>query len=241
MMEANGPEPPNTITRIAPQGRDPGRVNVFIDGRFAFGLGATIAEDRGLRVGQTLTPAEFAALRADDELGKATDKALAFLTVRPRSIREVRERLAKKEVDPAIIEAVVERLAGWGYIGDEDFARYWVENRGANQPRGKRLLEQELWRKGVERETANRAIAGADLDEFGAALALARKRLRQLGALDEATQRRRLGSFLQRRGFDYPTVKRALDQLLAPGDGDEGEGEPLGDSDSYAYDGGGGG
>lgn len=227
-----------TITKIEPQRRDPARVSVFLDGAFAFGLAATLAEERGLRVGRTLAPDEIAALRADDDLGKAVDRALTFLTYRPRSVREVRERLAKKGVEPAVVEAVLERLAGWGYIGDEGFARYWIENRGANQPRGKRLLRQELWQKGVERETVERALAEAEIDEVGGALALARKRLRQLGAFDEATQRRRLGAFLQRRGYDYATAKRALDLLLASGDGGE-DGEPLGDSDSYAYEGGG--
>lgn len=229
--------PRNTITKLEPQRRDPERINVFLDGQFAFGLGAAIAEERGLRVGRALAPEEVAALRADDKLGKAVDKALTFLTYRPRSIREVRERLAKKGIEPAVVEAVIARLAGWGYVGDEGFARYWVENRGANQPRGKRLLRQELWQKGVARETVDQVLEEAEIDEFGGALELARKRLRQLGALDEVARRRRLGAFLQRRGYDYPTVKRALDALLTPGDDGEQEGEPLGDSDSYAYEG----
>jgi regulatory protein len=224
-----------TITRIAPQ-RDPARVSIFLDGQFALGLGAPIAEERGLRVGQALSVAEVAALRERDELGKAVDKALAFLTSRPRSIREVRDRLKEKEIPPATIDAVMTRLEGWGYIGDEGFARYWIENRSANQPRGKRLLRQELWRKGVERETVDQVLEEAELNEAGAALGLARKRLGQLRALDEQTQRRRLAAFLQRRGYDWPTVKGALDALFSPAEAED-EGEALGDSDSYAYEG----
>jgi regulatory protein len=73
-----------------------------------------------------------------------------------------------------------------------------------------------------------------DVDEAGGALALARKRFNQLSGYDEQTQRRRLAAFLQRRGYDWPTVKGALDTLFAAtGDGDDGE--PLGDSDSYDY------
>lgn len=224
-----------TISRIAPQ-RDPERVSIYLDGQFALGLSVLVAEERGLRVGQHLSAEQVASLRAADTIDKAVNKALAFLTIRPRSIREVRDRLKEKEVLPATIDAVIERLAGWGYIGDEGFARYWVENRGVNQPRGKRLLRQELWRKGVERETVEQVLDDATIDEYGDALALARKRLGQLRMLDEATQRRRLGSYLQRRGYDWPTTKRALDALLRPaGDGDEGE--PLGDSDSYMYEG----
>lgn len=224
-----------TITRIAPQ-RDAGRVSIFLDGRFTLGLGATIAEERGLRVGQLLGAADVAALREREELGRAVDKALAFLTSRPRSIREVRDRLKEKEIPPDTIDAVVARLEGWGYVGDEGFARYWVENRSANQPRGKRLLRQELWRKGVERETVEQVLDELTVDEAAAALGLARKRLGQLRGYDEQTQRRRLAAFLQRRGYDWPTVKQALDLLFTP-TAEADDGEPLGDSDSYGYEG----
>jgi regulatory protein len=224
-----------TISRIAPQ-RDPEReLAVQVDAH-ALGLSNLLAEERGLRVGQALSVEQVASLRAADELDKAVNKALAFLTVRPRSIREVRDRLKEKEVIPETIDAVIARLEGWGYIGDEGFARYWVENRGSNQPRGKRLLRQELWRKGVERETVEQVLEEATIDEFGDALTLARKRLVQLRMLDEQTQRRRLSSFLQRRGYDWPTTRRALDALLRPS-GDADDSEPLGDSDSYMYSG----
>jgi regulatory protein len=225
-----------TITRIAPQ-RDPERMSIFLDGQFALGISTQIAEERGLRVGQQLSVEQVTSLRAADTLDKAVNKALAFLTIRPRSIREVRDRLKEKEVLPETIEAVIARLEGWGYIGDEGFARYWVENRGVNQPRGKRLLRQELWQKGVERETVEQALEEATIDEYGDALTLARKRFGQLRMHDEATQRRRLASYLQRRGYDWPTTKRALDTLLRP-TGEADESEPLGDSDSYMYEGG---
>jgi regulatory protein len=224
-----------TITRIAPQ-RDAGRVSIYLDGRFIFGLNATIAEEHGLRVGQSLSAAEVTALREREELNKAVDKALAFLTSRPRSIREVRDRLKEKEIPPDTIDAVVTRLEGWGYVGDEGFARYWIENRGANQPRGKRLLRQELWRKGVGRETVDQVLDEVEVDEAGGALALARKRFNQLRGYDEQTQRRRLAAFLQRRGYDWPTVKGALDTLFTTIEGTD-DGEPLGDSDSYGYEG----
>ena len=224
-----------TITRVAPQ-RDPNRLSIYLDGQFTLGLNAGIVEELGLRVGLALSAAEVTAIREREELNRAVDKALAFLTSRPRSIREVRDRLKEKEIPPDTIDAVVTRLEGWGYVGDEGFARYWVENRGANQPRGKRLLRQELWRKGVERQTVDQVLDELEVDEAGGALALARKRLNQLRGYDEQTQRRRLAAFLQRRGYDWPTVKGALDTLFAETEETD-EGEQLGDSDSYAYEG----
>ena len=140
------------ITEIAPQARDPERVSVFLDGVFAFGLPREVALREGLTVGDELDAERVAELRAVDEAARATSAALAFLSYRPRSEREVRDRLRQKGYARAATDAAVAKLEGWRYLNDEDFARFWVEHRAANQPRGRLLLEQGLRRKGIDRE-----------------------------------------------------------------------------------------
>ncbi len=206
-----------TITAITAQAHDPERVSVFLDGAFAFGLPALVAHDEGLRLGDRLDAARAAALIARDEVARATSAALAFLGYRPRSEKEVRDRLRQKGYAPEAVDEAVQKLAGWRYLDDPGFARLWVDGRGGS--RGRRLLEQELRQKGVERETAREALDAAELDESGAALEAGRKRLRQIGAADPAATRRRLGSYLVRRGYGYDTVRATLDALLGEGDG----------------------
>jgi regulatory protein len=157
-----------TITAITAQARDPERVSVFLDGAFAFGLPALVAHDEGLRLGDRLDAARAAALIARDEVARATSAALAFLGYRPRSEQEVRGRLRQKAYTPEAIDQAVAKVAGWGYLDDASFARLWVDGRGGS--RGRRLLEQELRQKGVERETAREALDEAALDERAAAL-----------------------------------------------------------------------
>ncbi|HEV2106757.1 MAG TPA: RecX family transcriptional regulator [Thermomicrobiales bacterium] len=207
-----------TITALRAQARDPERVNVFLDGRFAFGLGRQIAVDEGLRVGDVLDTTRVDTLRAADDVGKATNAALNLLARRPRSIREIRDRLHEKGYNTATIDAAVARLEGWNYVDDADFARFWVENRVAHKPRGRRLLEQELWQKGVDRETARDAVDRSELDEHDAALAIANAKIRSYAGLDRDVAYRRLGGLLARRGFGYDVVKPVLDEVL-PRDG----------------------
>lgn len=215
------PEPTGgRITRIAPQERDPERVNVFLDGAFAFGLGAELALREGLAVGDELAAERVAALRAADEVGKATTAALGFLALRPRSEREVRDRLRQKGYGPEAIDAAIAKLEGWRYLDDASFARYWVENRETHKPRGRRLLEQELRHKGVERAVVAETIAAAELDEAGAALELGRAKLRSYAGLEPAVVRRRLGSYLARRGYDFDVVRPVLDRLLGDAEDD---------------------
>ena len=102
---------------------------------------------------------------------------MVFLGYRPRSEKEVRDRLRRGGYEQDAIEHAIARLHEWRYLDDADFARRWVENRTTHRPRGRRLLQQELRHKGIDGEIARDAIDDAELDETGAAEALARRRL----------------------------------------------------------------
>lgn len=211
-----------TITRITPQQQDPNRINIDLDGEFAFGVGIELAAAEQLEVGIDLTEERVSAILARDQIGKATERAVGLLARRPRSVQEIRQRLRQKGFDPAAIDAAIEKLEGWRYVDDEQFARYWVENREAHKPRGRRLLEQELRQKGVDRELIQTTIEEADLDERATALEVGRAKLRSYSGLDPLTVRRRLSSYLQRRGYDFATVRATVDQLIGE-DADAGE------------------
>ena len=211
------------VTAISTQ-RDQDRVNIFLDGAFAFGLPADLVAMAGLAVGEELSEERVAALLVQDEVARATSAALVFLGYRPRSEREVRDRLRQKGYGPAAIAGAIARLEGWHYLDDADFARRWVENRTTHRPRGRRLLEQELRHKGIDPETAREVIADAEVDETGAALELARAKLRAHAGEEPVVIRRKLGAFLGRRGYGYDTIRPVLDQLL--GEGEEDKPEP---------------
>jgi regulatory protein len=99
-----------------------------------------------------------------------------------------------------------------------------VSSQGASR----RRLQQELFKRGVTREVADGAIAEVwsdeNVDDDAAVEASARKKLRALGGLDDATRRRRLYSFLARRGHESDAIRRAMAKVLATGgDADAGE------------------
>src|SRR6266516_3730969 len=152
------------VTAIQPQRQRGGRrVNVFVDGRYAFSLERDLADL--VRVGQPISELKTAELLLEDEQARAFEAALAFLSYRPRSEREVRERLQKKDVPPRILESVIERLRRLRLVDDQDFARYWVEQRQTHRPRGARLLRQELRRKGVDPDTTAAALEQSEETE----------------------------------------------------------------------------
>lgn len=198
-----------TITALRTQKRNPDRVNVYLDGRFAFGLQAIVAAK--LRVGQRLSDAEIEALQEQDVLEKAYERALRFLSYRPRSTAEVRRNLRDKGIPSPVIEAVVERLTRAGLLDDAAFARYWVEQREEFRPRGGAALRHELLQKGVDREIIEEALQ--NLDEAHNAYHAAKKRASRYRHLDQATFYRRMAGYLQRRGFPYEVVKEITERV----------------------------
>ena len=205
-----------TVSAIEQQERRGGqRCNIYVDGRYAFSLSTEVALQ--LRVGEPISEARHTELVMQDQQAKAYDAALHFLGSRPRSEREIRNRLARGEYDPQVADHVVERLRRIQLVDDAAFAAYWVEQRATHKPRGARLLKQELRQKGVSQDVVTEALPVDDED--GAHRAAERKAV-SLRAHDERTFKQRLSGFLQRRGYGYETIRGVVNRLWTETNGE---------------------
>lgn len=191
------------ITAIEAQKRNPGRVNIYLDDQFAFGLSRMVAA--WLSVGQYLSEEKIASLQAEDAREVAFQRACHLLGYRPRSEDEIRKNLEKHAIPAETIEHTLDRLRELGWVGDAAFARAWVENRSTFRPRSKRALQLELRQKGIAQEVIESALAQVD-DEESLALQAAQKQARKLTACDWPQFRKKLSAFLARRGFSYPVI-----------------------------------
>jgi regulatory protein len=198
------------ITAIEPQQKNPQRVNVYLNGKFVFGLAAILAA--WLKVGQELSEEKIASLKTEDEREVTYQKALHFISYRPRSSAEVRQNLTKRGISELLVEETVNRLQSAGLVNDETFARAWVENRNAFRPRSKSALRMELRRKGLSDETIQ-SVLDEQVDEEALACEAARKYARRLAGLEWPEFRRKLGGFLARRGFSYTTLAPVVSEV----------------------------
>ncbi|HEX4714461.1 MAG TPA: RecX family transcriptional regulator [Ktedonobacteraceae bacterium] len=202
------------ITSLEQQAHNPARVNLYIDGTFAFGISAELMLKLDLRIDQELTAADLEGLKDAEARQQAVERAINYLSFRPRSQAEVRRYLRKKETPPEIIEAVLERLSSQDYVNDRAFASFWVENREQFNPRGAQMVRNELRMKGVEREIVDEMVSSEHDEEL--AMRAARKKallLLQTPEMDYTKFRSRLGGFLQRRGFSYTVVSHIVRTL----------------------------
>lgn len=207
------PPKPGRITAIKVQQRDNARVNIFIDEKFSFGLHMDIQLDHRLKAGDLLDEAKITQLLREDETRKAITAALNLISYRPRAAGELRTKLREKGYAPEAVDAAVARMQELRYLDDEAFAERWVESRQSSRPRSERMLKRELAQKGVDKETIERTIEEAGVDEYGDALELARKKYESLRKEDRDVRYRRLTGFLGRRGYGYDIIRQVMEAL----------------------------
>jgi len=199
-----------TITAIEAQKRGKERVNVFLDGTFAFSLGIEVAAEQGLHLGQVLSDPQIEKLASVDLFGKCLNAALRFLSYRPRSEAEIKMRLRRK-FEEQTIDRVILHLKAGHMVDDVAFAQFWMENRESFSPRSKRMLKLELRLKGIEPEVIADVVDGIDEEE--AAYRAAERRARPWAKEERNDFRKKLGAFLGRRGFSYEVANRVIERL----------------------------
>ena len=160
---------------------------------------------------------------------KAQDKfynsALRFLSYRPRSEKELRDKLKSKKASSEIVEKVIAKLKEQKFINDEEFARWWIESRLRFRPRSINLIKRELLQKGVDRDLIDAQISnlihstssGQISNELENAKKLINKKIMRYKSLSRQEIYQKLGSYLARRGFDWDTIKQSIDESLFNG------------------------
>ena len=210
------------ITAITVQQKDPKRVNVMVDGKYRFSLDIFQLSDLGIRVGKEYIDEELTELETESQFGKLYARALEYCLMRPHSAREVRDYLYRKTrttkfksrktgelkerpgVSQDVANRVFDRLVEKGYIDDEKFARYWVENRNQTKGTSRRKLQAELASKGVDRLIIEQQLAvteRTDADELQKIIAKKSARY---------PDEQKFMHYLARQGFSYDEIKQAL-------------------------------
>lgn len=199
-----------TITALTIQKKNPNRVNIFLDGEFSFGM--YIINAAHLKVGQTISKETIDNLMKVDQIEDGFQKALKYISYKPRTKIEVVKRLRENDFDEGSISIVMEMLAEKGYVNDFLYAKNWVENRSIYKPRSKKLIIWELKNKQISEEIISE-VTGEMIPEEKLAILAAENYARRLSGYDKEVFIRRLSGYLIRRGFSYSTVNTTVQTI----------------------------
>jgi regulatory protein len=187
------------------------KVNISLDGKPALNLLAETALKEELKIGQELSESRREALAGLDRAQRCLNAAFRYLSYRPRSEAEIRQRLLRRGFDSAAADNALAKLRERGLVDDAAFARFWKDNRESFSPRSRRLTGLELRRKGLPSDVIDDVVR--EIDEADSAYRAASVRAGRLPLSDYQLFRRRLGAYLGRRGFNYDVIKETVDRL----------------------------
>jgi len=173
-----------------------------------------------LRLGSGVPFDDRLALEVEREAGilDTYDRALNMLAARGRASADLRRILIRKGEPVDRVAMAIERLERAGFVDDASFARQFTRSKAVGAGLSRRRVQQELAKRGVARDVSDEAIETVfveeGVDEEASIERVARKKLRSLSSVDDATRKRRLYSFLARRGYDSDAISRVLRILL---------------------------
>ena len=203
------------ITAIKVNKKRPNKRSIFIDGQFAFTVSEGIFFQHNLEEGGELTDKQIKELTTVDEFDKAKQAAVNLLSFRPRSIKEVSNRLIHKGWNKDLADRVTGELVDKGYLNDEEFAAIFARDRAKNKCLGPVALKSELIKTGVAQKIIEQTIEAVyskyPADEL--IQRLMKKRGIDLDVPLVKKEKQRFINLLKRKGFTWDQMESVVRNL----------------------------
>lgn len=149
-----------------------------------------------------------------DDFAINLNRTLHFLSFRPRSEKEVIDYLKKKKVDSITALKILNKLKEHKFLNDEEFTKWFIEQRTKNRPRAARVISFELKQKGISDELIENSRSAIKSDAE-MATELVEKRFSRYKNLPKAEIYQKLGRYLSARGFNWEIIKKSIDEKFA--------------------------
>jgi len=204
------------ITDIKPLSKKSSHYRIYLKDELFGEVDETSVKKYGIRVGMEIKEELLKKLVSEDEIAKVKSYAFGLLARRSYSRKGMSDKLKKKGFSNIAVNSTIVALERLGYIKDEEFARNWVETRKRLKPKGKFALRNELYRKGIDEAIVDQVLAEIDKsEEYEMAQRAAEKKVKRYKKLEPEVGKRRMFSFLQRRGFGSDIAGEITEKLLS--------------------------
>lgn len=198
------------VTSIKPQ-KSRKRINVYLDGKFGFGIDLENYLKLGIAVGSSYSEKEIIKILDKNEYNKILNKLLNFATFRPRSEKEIFDWFKRKKIHESMFTKLLKRLEHFKLLDDKEFAKWWVSQRKLFRPRSKRMLNYELRAKGIDREIIKDTLREAEIDEVKIAKLLLEKKEHRWRRLNQKNKKQKISQYLFQKGFSWDVINNVLE------------------------------
>ena len=202
------------ITKIEQQKNNEDRVNIYVNGEFFTAIFKELVFTFNLKKGDEIDEDSLKSILSDEMYLKAKNKALNILSKADQSEKKIREKLST-DFEENTIDKVIEFLKRNNFINDNLLAQKIINTNLNLNKCGKNRIKQNLYNKGIDSSTINKAISDIDNEaEFENAMYLAKKRYERIKNEDKRKIYQKLSQHLAYKGFNYDIIKRVLNKLL---------------------------
>lgn len=205
-----------TITKIESQKKGIERVNIYVDGEFAFSCSTEIVYSEGLKSGIALDSDKLGEIVSEDEYLRCKNSALNMLEKSYKSEKEVRDKLSGKGYEERTIERVMEFLKKYNFVDDTKYAEMYIKEKIKTD--GMSKIKYSLMRKGICENIIKDKLEQVRPEAIlAAAEELAEKKYSLLIKNESDTRKiyKKLGEYLMRKGYSWNESKTVLRKILS--------------------------
>ena len=185
------------------------KIHISVDGEYSFTVDEAYFLSMGIYNGKEVDDDELNEIKQIVAVRRAYNYAVTLLSRRDHSERELMSKLTQKGYTDGAQEAVT-KLRDGGYVSDERFARLYAGELQTLKRYGKRRIEQELYRKGIDREIIREVLDETEFEQSELVSLIERKYGRYLS--NEKGVQKTINGLL-RMGYSYGEIRDALKEI----------------------------
>lgn len=163
-----------------------------------------------------MTPELQTTILQEQEVFNVKQAALSYASYKPRTVKQISEKLRSKKFSDEMIRIGLDFLANFDLVDDNRYAESFIKEYIERKPTSKFRVLQELTAKGIDRELAENAVN--DFYPEHRALEFARKtaekKLRLISNKPLDKQKSSLITYLQRQGFKWEVISNIIHDIF---------------------------
>lgn len=202
------------ISKISRQKNNPERYNIYLNESYAFAVDESTLIKFGLTKGKILEQFDIDEITYEDEIAKAFNRGINFLSYQMRSEFEVKKKLLDAGFGEAVVLEAIRKLEKLGFLNDETYSKALLETKKKTAKKGPRAIKQDLMKKGIDKDTQSKVLESFTYEEqVNIAMELAEKTVRANSKKTPMQIKQKVQDLLMRKGYSFSVVNEILDQI----------------------------
>lgn len=212
------------ISKITRQKNNKERYNIYINDEYSFSVDESTLIKFGLTKGKVLDQFEIDEITYEDEIAKAFNASLHYLSFQMRSEHEVKKKLIDKGYGESVVLEVLRKLEKLGFLNDETYSKALLESKKKFQKKGPYAIKEDLRKKGIEKSLQDKVLETFTYEEQKQlATQLAEKTVKLNSKKTPAQIKQKIQETLLRKGYSFAIVEDVLSDIHIQKEEDEWE------------------